>query len=305
MIEELAQARRILRDDGYWKDGGLSGVLRAASIYMRRQYYNYSNGANYNERGDDIFEEDWDNLIILDACRFDYFKEYSSVSGQLESRISRGSMSKEFIWGNFEDRQLYDTVYFSDNAWFGKLHERINADLFHFSLCERDAFDGLVAHPSTLTESAREYASEYPDKRLIVHYLQPHAPYFDTDGRERFRWPSEDHSDCDPKELQEAYVTNLKLVLSEATTLAEALTGKTVLTSDHGELLGERFLPIPIRLYQHPPGFYVDELVQVPWLTIDGDERKDIVAEKKPNNQGYEDLESDQIDDQLKALGYR
>lgn len=135
--------------------------------------------------------------------------------------------------------------------------------------------------------------------------MQPHAPYFTADGEERFRWPSEDRNDCDPGVLRDAYASNLQLVLSEAARLLDQLVGKTVITSDHGELLGERLLPCPLRQYQHPGGIYVEELVKVPWLIVDNDERKEIVDEDAPATWNYVDANMNEVEKQLKALGYR
>lgn len=279
--------------------------MRLTSLYLRQNYHNYRHGTKFNPYGFRIFDEDWDNLIILDSCRYDYFEQYSDLPGRLEARISRGSMSKEFVCGNFQNQHHYDTVYFSDNVFFGKLKDKINANLHHYSLSERDAFDGLVSHPSTVTESAKAYDERFPNKRLIVHYMQPHAPYFGVDGRERFEWPSENYNDCNPEELKQAYTENLRLVLSEAERLLDSLTGKTVITADHGELLGERLLPIPVRYYQHPAGVYVEELLKVPWLIIDSANRKEIIEESPPKAEDSDELNSDEIEDQLKALGYK
>jgi hypothetical protein len=38
-------------------------------------------------------DEDWDTLLILDACRYDLFAEEVPFGGRLESRISLGSSS--------------------------------------------------------------------------------------------------------------------------------------------------------------------------------------------------------------------
>lgn len=295
--------KELLRQ-GYEKftEDGLSGICRATSRQINRQFYDWTVGTEFNRDGVDIFEEDWDNLIILDACRFDYFQAYNWIDGTLESRISRGSTSREFIVGNFTGRTMYDTVYLSDNPWYGRIHEEIDADLYEYVLCESDAFDGTVSHPATVTESAIDCHENHPDKRLIVHYLQPHAPYFTADGNERFRWPSEDYDDCDPAELKEAYVDNLRLVLSETEKLLDELVGKTVVTADHGELLGERLAPLPTRQYQHPGGIYTEKLVKVPWLIVDDGRRKEI-TEGTQHGQA-ETASSDEIDDQLEALGY-
>jgi hypothetical protein len=40
--------------------------------------------------GVSVFKGDWDNLIILDACRYDIFAETNTLSGDLSKRTSRG-----------------------------------------------------------------------------------------------------------------------------------------------------------------------------------------------------------------------
>ena len=50
--------------------------------------------------GKNIFEEDWDLLVILDACRIDALREFESeydFINSIDSRWSVGSTSKEFI----------------------------------------------------------------------------------------------------------------------------------------------------------------------------------------------------------------
>jgi hypothetical protein len=103
--------RRTLRI-GYekLKNDGMTQVCRAASRLVTRKYYDWQNGVAYNTDGVDIHEQDWDNLLILDACRFDYFDRYNEIDGDLQSRQSRGSTSREFIRGNFSNRRAYDTV---------------------------------------------------------------------------------------------------------------------------------------------------------------------------------------------------
>jgi len=294
MLEEAGQAYQIFTDHGPLE------LLRSVSRYTNRQYFYRRYGYEFNKTGTTILDEDWDNLIILDACRYDSFSEYNTLKGMLESRVSRGSTSKQFIWGNFANRSALDTVYISDNPWYGKLCERINAELHDFSFCERDAFDGIVSYPSTVTDSAIDFADNYPRKRLIVHYMQPHAPYFDTNGEEVCRWPE----NPGPKTVRTAYTNNLKLVLEEVDRLVDQLVGKTVISADHGELLGERLLPIPLRQYQHPRGIYVEELVKVPWFVIDGGERKEIERAPRSQRGPLDESLTQDINDQLAGLGY-
>ena len=51
----------------------------------------------------------FDNLIILDACRYDLFEaeiKNFNIKGKLEYRISRGSNTGYFLRENFEHKDL-------------------------------------------------------------------------------------------------------------------------------------------------------------------------------------------------------
>jgi hypothetical protein len=50
-------------------------------------------------------EQDWDVLIILDACRYDIFSETVDIDGELTAINSRGSHSEEFCTAHFESRK--------------------------------------------------------------------------------------------------------------------------------------------------------------------------------------------------------
>ncbi|MEZ3115665.1 hypothetical protein RYH80_07015 [Halobaculum sp. MBLA0147] len=276
---------------------------------LNKRINHWHAGVDYNAAGTHIFEEDWDNLVILDACRFDVFSAHHPFEGRLESRISRGSTTKEFIRANFREERRLDTAYLSDNGWYGRLFEQLDSHLYDFQLCSRDAFDGAVSHPTTVTDAARAYTQEHPNKRLIVHYLQPHDPYFDRNGDERFALVS-----SDPRELAQAgysaetiadaYIESFEYVATEVQKLLKELHGKTVITADHGELLGERMRPIPARCFEHPEGVYVDELVKVPWFIADFDERKTIQPASEPTDWEYTDPHLDDVESQLEQLGY-
>lgn len=82
---------------------------------LNRLYYRRLNLRTYNSAGVDILAEDWDNLLILDACRYDMFKSYAELPGRLEHRISKGSATYEFLSGNFKERSALDTVYATAN----------------------------------------------------------------------------------------------------------------------------------------------------------------------------------------------
>jgi hypothetical protein len=84
--------------------------------------------------------------------------------------------------------------------------------------------------------------------------------------------------------------------------LAEKLDGKTVVTADHGEMLGARSSPVPVTEYAHPARNYVPELVKVPWLVFEGD-RRTVTAEEPLDYREKQDIHASS-EKRLKALGY-
>lgn len=272
---------------------------------MNRRYYRNPEG--YNSEGIDIFEEDWDNLIILDACRFDEFAKRSSLPGRLESRTSRGATSSEFIRGNFTEKQVHDVVYISANGWYAKLEDELNASINQFTFVERDEIDQRTSHPKTVANKALKVAKQKQDKRIMVHFMQPHQPYLGQTGRQMPYYgglrPTARSENVTHEDIIQAYRENLDLALSETMRLLEEFDGRTVVTADHGELLGERQRPIPIKWYGHPGGVYVNELVNVPWHIYDEGSRRNIVAER--SEEDTDDEEFLEVEQHLRDLGYR
>jgi len=269
---------------------------------------------DYNPRGDNVLDRDWDNLVILDACRYDYFAEEADLPGTTGSIESLGSATYRFIRATFTGRQLYDTVYVMDNGWYLQLRDEIDTDVHaHYNL-HSGSYDvtwadeelGVVS-PECITEYGKRAAEEYPDKRLIVHYLQPHHPFLGPTGQRLEQHSSSllaviDQNDGVTREtLREAYRENLSMVLDEVESLLPALDGRTVITADHGEMLGERHDFLPMRDYGHHPGIYNDPTVRVPWHVIEADERPRITAEPPAEREA---VDSEALEQQLEQLGY-
>lgn len=277
---------------------------------LNRTYHTRFNTYEYNPQGINIFEEDWDNLIILDACRYDHFREYD-LPGSLEHRYSRGSSTKEFLTANFKNKHLYDVVYISANAWFPRLKNEINAEIHEFVNLQQAKYQDEqlgVELPETVTEQAICTAEQYPNKRLIVHYIQPHYPYIGPIGREHI--PPKTNmlkaivdADASPELIQTVYQENLDRVMAEMEHLLDKLHGKTVITADHGELLGERSFPLPYREYGHPKGTYTEKLVKVPWHIYDSESRKELISEEPTGDR--DDIDEELINERLQNLGYQ
>jgi len=131
-----------------------------------------------------IINEKWDHLIVLDACRYDYFeKTYKNyLDGQLTKRISAGSSTNQWRDNSFPD-YYDDIVYVSANPQFStttSVYGFTAGDHFHrvYEIWKTgwDKDKGTVL-PETMNAAAIEIIRNLPDKKFIIHYLQPHAPY--------------------------------------------------------------------------------------------------------------------------------
>jgi len=280
------------------------------------------------ESGVDVMSEDWDNLLILDACRYDIFKQENYIDGKLENRISKGAHSSEFIEKNFLEEKFHDTVYVTGNPNSTKLSE----DNFYTVIHAIEEWDpeAQTVLPEDIVKMTLRAHEKHPNKRIISHFMQPHRPYIGDTATEIAQIAEKNDLDTSitgtvhdtsydtnnlhnmasfeayqlglisRETLRQAYRETLQIVLSYAEKLVEELNGKTVITSDHGDYLGDRPFPYLKRQVGHPYEF-TSQLRVVPWLVIQSDRRRRIEAEKPI---GFEQPDSETINNRLKALGY-
>lgn len=144
----------------------------------------------------EIMEGDWKNLIILDACRYDFFKEVYNeyLTGELEKRLSRGSCTTEWLCRIFKNQ--LNAVYFSTNPFInGKnmpLEKTVGKDArtknINLNWNPTKHFEEVIdvwesrwneekgtVLPSDLVDAVLN--SSYRKDRKIVHFVQPHQPY--------------------------------------------------------------------------------------------------------------------------------
>lgn len=271
---------------------------------------------NYAKKGANFVDEDWDNLLILDACRYDLFEEHHTLPGKLEKRHSKSASTVDFLRTNLDGRNLIDTVYVTANGQVFHFREEFNIRFHDVVPLYADAWNdelGTVT-PDDVTDAAIEASEEYPNKRILVHYVQPHFPFIgaDTDADKQRKSDGEDpfwlrvatgQVDMTRNELWAAYRDTFLMMLPEVERLMNELRGKTVVTSDHGNMFGERAHPIPIREWGHPDGIYTRELVEVPWLVHDNDNRRRIVPQEPEDTE----LKADPavVEERLEDLGYK
>lgn len=137
---------------------------------------------------------DWDLLLIFDASRYDIFKIiYNNFfSGTLLRGFSCGSATAEWFYNNFVNNKFNDIIYLSSNPYIGNVTTRVwlrnlrfvefNAGKHFYKVIDiwlqrwREDID--TVHPYDVTVEAIKVLSRYAgSKRLIVHYMQPHAPF--------------------------------------------------------------------------------------------------------------------------------
>lgn len=270
--------------------------------------------------------EDWDNLVVLDACRYDTFADLSSLPGELERRYSVGSATREWLIRAVGDRDFHDIVYVTANPrvtrYEEQFHEVVPVWKTHWDETLK------VAPPDDVTEQALAAHREYPNKRIVVHYMQPHVPFIGDFGRSNVGIHDgttkgtsvaageqvQDRDFVEPFDLlqagrldganvRKAYRENLELVLPEVERLLAELPGKSVVTADHGEMFGKVGWPFPARVYGHENMIPARELLAVPWLEYQNGSRRDTTVEDPTRTD--DDVDEDEIERRLRELGYR
>ncbi|UOO95164.1 LTA synthase family protein [Halococcus dombrowskii] len=296
-------------------------------------------------RGDNVLDEDWDLLIILDTCRLDALEEAKLIgnfqcldSGSIESRYSVGGSTLEwtaqtfresyrerankvdYIAGNvlveevLDGRQTPENI--DDAAWSPTKWETLpKSELNKFISAGRAREVKEPAkghedrpHPSArlVTDLAIKHGREHDSDQLIVHYVQPHYPYYgaiESDERDELAdWEVFPFGQLRFGEVSRAtvwnrYMAELRLGLDAIDILLRNYEAERVaITADHGEAFGERYLGVPG--YKHRVGMLHPKVRQVPWAitsaTDTGERIPDIDIET--SDQSREEM--------LESLGY-
>ena len=264
------------------------------------------------------FDDEWDSLIILDACRYDSLKKLYETRYKeiVQKKISKGSCTTKFLLSNFGKGNYPDIVYISANPYVDKLLYDRFAEIVPVWDDGWD-FEINTVPPLEVYLHALQARLKYPNKKLIVHFLQPHYPYLDglgiLDSQQLIKCivDEEKHAtvfdigdDClvtwdsyrwrvlPIDRIYQSYYRNLEFVLPYARRLADFLPGRSIITSDHGEAFGERISRIfPLRVYGHPAQIRIHATVDVPWVIID------------PNDKEHSDINSEiaQVEKEAKS----
>jgi hypothetical protein len=259
-----------------------------------------------------VYDRDWDLLIIVDACRLDLMREVAPGYDYIDHIApfrSLDSMTLLWMQKNFVPAyadEMAETAYVCGNPFSA---EALDPDDF-LALDEVWEYvweDPGTVPPRAITDRTITAAREHDPDRLIVHYMQPHCPFLSrpglTQGKRLDKFGNQEWDDVWQKlragrlsreEVWAGYRENLELALDDIGLLLENVDAEhAVITSDHGNALGEWFV------YGHPPTMPMDCLRVVPWVETTAVDRGTHVPETVAQTSEETDRE-----EQLAALGY-
>lgn len=309
-MHSLTELTRALRNPRVFKDAVVRRTWAAHSLTTRFLL---------GRRDNMIPDREWDNLLLLDACRHDVFKEVSNLPGDLEAYYSIASNTSEFIDKTFKNRRFPEIVCVTATP---KYQSRGAHDSFHDLIqVWKDHWDDhyRTVLPNAMNREILKAHEKYPNKRILAHYIQPHQPFIGRTGRQlphqvQFAgetiqvdkdqpnvWDAIRTGKYDPKVVSKAYKENLEIVLPAVESLLDELSGITVVTSDHGNVFGGLR---DFGIIGHPRGRHIKNLIKVPWHTYQNGERK-VISIDEDATEPYKDVHGDElVKSRLADLGY-
>lgn len=301
----LSETRSIRRS------GGFNHAIKHTERSLAIRVYRFLGNQGHLE-GQNVYEREWDVLVLLDACRVDllqdvlseYYPEYLS---DMDTHVSPASSSKPWMERTFTDQfadEIANTVYVTANPFSDYALDANNFQ--HLDEVWRDRWDTATGtvQPRAVTDRAIKAGRSYNYDRLIVHYMQPHYPFLnnsigegipaDITDENTSVWDLLRQGVIDEDRVWSAYRENLAHVLDDIETLVRNLDAETVVvSSDHGNAVGEH------GIYGHPVGVAMNVIRRVPWCTINTSD----TGEYRPQNSASTVNKS--VDNRLAALGYK
>lgn len=268
--------------------------------------------------GENVYDYDWDALIVLDACRVDELKRQSAAFDflsdvdQLPSVATYSPSWMEKTFGNAPAEELEHTAYVTANP-FSKEITEVDKIGYVDHVWEYATDQSVnVVPPRPVTDRAIETARSQSFDRVVVHYMQPHAPFIrqsnnDVEtildgnqhkndyGDELGVWPAIYDGYLDLDDVIKAYRETLEFVLNDVELLLQNIDAPTtVISADHGQLFGEK------GLYGHPPNMPISAVQYVPWIKTTASDTKDHQPQSYTRTK-------DRINrnERLRALGYK
>lgn len=226
-----------------------------------------------------IHNINWDYLIVLDACRADYFIEEWDRPEKVETVWSPATQTPWWLAATFPGHYPY--TFYSANPIIRSTYANITIPtIAETNYVPKDHFEKIIDvwdfgwnkslgtvppwNVYDLTKDAKP--------KSIIWFIQPHEPYLSIKPEhkiEKFTTESWTQyfarckNELSIEEFKEAYRNNLKQALKWVYELLAGFRGTIVVTADHGERLGEG------GMWGHTfPNDAIPELRKVPWVIV-------------------------------------
>lgn len=163
--------------------------------------------------GKNVYEKDWDVLVILDTARVDAMKQMSQefeFISDVDKLFSLGNMSAEWMVNTFSSEHIHDieeTAFVAGNVWADRIlrsdwqeqlpeqYSYITSGYPNWDPVTQDDFlcvdntwklqselgglhpNSASPFPHIITDRAINLYRDYEPNRMIVHYSAPHISY--------------------------------------------------------------------------------------------------------------------------------
>lgn len=269
---------------------------------------------SFIDYGTNIYDREWDCLILLDSCRVDALKEVADEYSFLDTpgiHYSPGSASYEWMEKTFSAEyqdEIARTAHITGNHFSRKC-----LSSGQFALLDEvwegmwdDRYRTVLARP--ITDRAIQVSRESQNRfdRLIIHYMQPHFPSIpspiisdnevsESSPAQWLLWEQTRLGLIDMDDIWQAYIDNLRYVLDDVEVLLENLDAeRVVISADHGNAFGEW------GVYGHP-NVPLKCLRKVPWYTTKAtDEQTYDPGEVEVDTE----VDDETVNERLESLGY-
>lgn len=237
-------------------------------------------------RFEDYLDYDWKTLLILDAFRFDVFEKVFDWGVDYKKANTGVNYTQLWYRKYWNDQVPVDLISSNPQPWNGKsAHSKGGAEQF-FNMAQ-------VAWDDDTWVDLEHTIEVYKDKvrdgtRTLLHTMPPHLPWIGEKGIELMsrldivyddrvknrevgtsiykiieKYGREGHWE----EVRDCYAESAKRALDIVRDNLGVFKKPLIITSDHGELMGE-----VSDKYDHPSqchDFEAQVLYQVPWVRME------------------------------------